>query len=397
MRAPALLPVFSLLMFFVGFEMGGFQLALRSISGEFSVGTIGGGLLVAAQYVSVILMPLVFGRLSDRAGKRTVILIFLLIFFSGCIFAALARGVLLFAAGAFCIGAGYSVCESAGSAALADASPERGARWVNLSQGALSLGAVFSPILTQLGTKAFGWSWRAVFWICAAGALASLLPLLLTRFPASAVSTLEQPAKPARGFFADSSFTLFFCAILLYVGLENGFGYFTESLFALRLNAAPLGAYAISAYWASMALSRLVFGVLPIPPKRALVYCLLFAAALFAALALLRAPIPALAVAALIGFSFGPIWANLMSLAAQRHPGNSGGAMGLMSAGCGLGGAIFPALMGLLSDRVNLGAAFLLLAFAALAAGVISFFAARKPQPITPPTGEENTHALSGH
>jgi len=374
---PALLPVFSALMFFVGFEMGGFQLALRSISGEFSVGTIGGGLLVAAQYVSVILMPLLFGRLSDRAGKRNVILVFLLVFFCGCVLAALAKGVLLFAVGVFCIGAGYSVCESAGSAALADASPQHGARWVNLSQGALSLGAVTSPILTQLGTTAFGWSWRAVFWICAAGALASLLPLLLTRFPPAACSISQQPQKSARTFFADASFSLFFVAILLYVGLENGIGYFTESLFALRLNAVSLGAYAISAYWASMALSRLVFGVLPVKPERALVLSLLFSAALFAALALLHSPVPALVAAALIGFSFGPVWANLMNLAAQRHPGNSGSAMGLMSAGCGLGGAVFPALMGLLSDRLNLGAAFLLLAAAALAAGVISIFAAR--------------------
>jgi len=379
-RAPALLPVFSLLMFFVGFEMGGFQLALRNISGEFSIGAVGGGLLVAAQYVSVILMPLVFGRLSDRAGKRNVILVFLLVFFLGCVLAALSGGVLLFAAGVFCIGAGYSVCESAGSAALADASPEHGARWVNLSQGALSLGAVTSPLLAQFGTQSFGWSWRAVFWICAAGALASLLPLLLTRFPATAASATEQPQKPARAFFADASFSLFFIAILLYVGLENGIGYFTESLFALRLNAASLGAYAISAYWASMALSRLVFGVLPVKPERALVLSLLFSAALFAALALLRSPVPALVAAALIGFSFGPVWANLMNLAARRHPGNSGGAMGLMSAGCGLGGAVFPALMGVLSDRLNLGAAFLLLAVAALTAGVISLFAAHHTQ-----------------
>ena len=331
-RAPALLPVFSALMFFVGFEMGGFQLALRGISGEFAIGAVGGGLLVAAQYVSIIFMPLVFGRLSDRAGKRRVLLVFLLVFCGGCVLAARSSSVLLFAAGVFCIGAGYSVCESTGSAALADASPENGARWVNLSQGALSLGAVFSPILLQLGTGAFGWSWRAVFWICSLGALVSLIPLLLTRFPAQADSAVQQPEKPARAFFTDPSFALFFCAILLYVGLENGFGYFTESLFALRLNAASLGAYAISAYWATMALSRLVFGVLPVKPERALVFCLFGAAALFAALALFRSPVPALAAAALIGFSFGPVWANLMNLAARRHPGNSGGAMGLMSA-----------------------------------------------------------------
>ncbi|MCE5188067.1 MAG: MFS transporter [Eubacteriales bacterium] len=377
-RAPALLPVFSALMFFVGFEMGGFQLALRSISGELSVGTVGGGLLVAVQYASVILMPFLFGRLSDRAGKRTVTRVFSLVFLAGCLLAALSRGVFAFAAGVFCVGAGYSVCESAGSAALADASPEHGARWVNLSQGALSIGAVCSPILTQFGTTAFGWSWRAVFWICAAGALAALAPLLLIRFPAPVVAAGAQSQKPARAFFADPAFTLFFCAILLYVGLESGFGYFTESFFALKLNAASFGAYAISAYWASMAVSRFFFGFLPLKPERTLELCLPAAAVLFGTLALLRASIPALAVSALIGFSFGPVWSCLMNLAAQRHPGNSGGAMGLMSAGCGLGGAVFPALMGLISDRLDLRAAFFLLALSALTGGALSFLAARK-------------------
>ena len=382
-------------MFFVGFEMGGFQLALRGISGEFAIGAVGGGLLVAAQYVSIIFMPLVFGRLSDRAGKRRVLLVFLLVFCGGCVLAARSSSVLLFAAGVFCIGAGYSVCESTGSAALADASPENGARWVNLSQGALSLGAVFSPILLQLGTSAFGWSWRAVFWICFAGALVSLVPLIKIRFPARTVEAERLAVRPLRRVLADPVFVLFFCTILLYVGLENGFGYFTESLFALRLNAASFGAYAISAYWASMALSRFVFGVLSVKPERALVFCLFASAVLFAALALLRSPALALAAAALIGFSFGPVWANLMNLAARRHPGGSGGAMGLMSAGCGLGGAVFPALMGFVSDRFNLRAAFLLLAFAALAAGAISLLAARRSRLDASRTGEEEPDALS--
>lgn len=382
------------MMFFVGFEMGGFQLALRSISGEFSAGTIGAGLLVAAQYASVILMPLLFGRISDRVGKRKVMLAFSLLFLLGCALSALAQSVFAFAAGVFCIGAGYSVCETTGSAALSDVSPAHGARWVNLSQGALSLGAVTSPVLTQFGTRAFGWSWRAVFFITAAGALVAFGPLLLSRFPSGAGATEQPPSKPVRSFFADPAFLLFFCSILLYVGLENGFGYFTESLFSLELNAASLGAYAISAYWASMALSRFVFGLLPFRPERSLLVCLLVSGVLFAALALLSVPVLSLAFCALIGFAFGPVWSNLMNLAAERHPGSSGGAMGLMSAGCGLGGALFPALMGVLSARVDLRAAFLLLAFSALAAGALSFFATRaqlrgNPQP------EDDGHALS--
>lgn len=376
--APALLPALSALMFFGGFEIGGFQLALRSISGSFSMSATGAGLLVAAQCLSIILMPLLFGRIADRAGKRRVMIAFSFVFLLGCLLSALSRGVFVFAAGVFCVGAGCSVCESVGSAALSDASPEQGARWINLSQCALSLGAVLSPILLQYGSGAFGWSWRALFWLCAAGVLAASIPLLLVRFPAGHAAAPERAAKPIRSFFSSPAYALFFCSILLYVGLENGFGFFTESLFSLKLGAASLGAYAISAYWASMALSRLVFGVLPIPPERTLIATLLASAALFVALAALRAPIPALTVCALIGFAFGPVWSNLMNLAARQHPGASGGALGLMSAGCGLGGAVFPALMGFISDQVDLRAAFILLALAALAAGMLSAIAARK-------------------
>lgn len=364
-------------MFFVGFEMGGFQLALRSISSAFSAGAAGAGLLVAAQYVSVVVMPLAFGRVADRAGKRPVMLAFALVLLAGCLLSALARGGFSFAAGVFCIGAGYSVCESVGSAALSDASPEKGARWINLSQGALSLGAVVSPVAVQCGVDRFGWSWRAVFWLCAAGVSVALAVLLLTRFPAENAEVRQRPVRSARTLFSSPAFTLFFCAILLYVGLENGIGYFTESLFSLKLGAAALGAYAISAYWASMALSRFVFGVLPLAPQKALASCLFLSAALFVALALLRAAIPALAVCALIGFAFGPVWSLLMDFAARRHPGASGAAMGLMSAGCGLGGAIFPALMGVISEYADLRAAFGLLAAAALAAGVLSAAAVR--------------------
>ena len=377
-RAPAFLPAFCALMFFVGFEMGGFQFALRGISAEFSIDSIGSGLLVAAQYASVILMPLLFGNLADRIGKRIVILSFSVVLLLGCLLASLAGGVFVFAAGVFLIGAGYSVCETAGSAALADASPEDGARFVNLSQGALSLGAVVSPILTQLFAKALGSGWRLMFLLCMAGTLVSALFLFFLPISATQRTIVETSTVSPAVYFKDLPFMLFFASILLYVGLENGFGYFTESLFTLELGAISLGAYAISAYWASMALSRLLFGLLPIKPERALVVCLGVSGALFLALWLLKLPVPALIVCALIGFAFGPVWSSLMNLAAARCPGSSGGAMGLMSAGCGLGGALFPALMGVISARLNLRAAFLLLAIAAAIAALLSLLAARR-------------------
>ncbi len=379
-RAPAFLPAFCALMFFVGFEMGGFQFALRSISTDYAVHGIGSGLLVAAQYVSVIIMPLVFGHIADRVGKRIVLLCFCGVFLLGCALAAFSGCVAAFALGAFLIGAGYSVCETAGSAALSDISREDGARWVNFSQGALSFGAVISPVLTQVCTKAFGSSWRLVFYVCLIGTMLSAVLLFFSRVPSAPKGEVSHASALPVKQFRDLPFTLFFFSILLYVGLENGFGYFTESLFSLELGAVSFGAYAISAYWASMACSRLLFGVLRVKPERLLVVSLGASALLFLALSLVKAPIPAFITCALIGFAFGPVWSILMNLAAARNPSASGGTIGLMSAGCGLGGAVFPALMGLVSDSFNLRAAFLLLVFTAAAAAVLSLTAKLRQQ-----------------
>ncbi|MEN6339435.1 MAG: MFS transporter [Clostridiaceae bacterium] len=377
-KAPALLPVFSLLMFVVGYEMGGFQLALRGISDSFSLSASGAGLLAAAQYVSIIFMPLLFGALSDRAGKKRIIVSFALVFLLGCALTAASRGVVSFAFGVFFIGAGFSVCESAGSAALSDASPESGDRWINLSQGALSLGAVLSPVFTQFGMERFGWSWRSVFLLCGAGALALVLPLALAKYQKAPQPANQASRRLSFSFFASGIFLLLFCAILLYVGLENGIGYFTESLFALQLGSARFGAYALSAYWASMALSRILFGVLPLSPQKTLPLCLGISSVLFLALALSGSAALSLAACALIGFAFGPVWPMLMNRAARAFPQSSGGAIGLMSAGCGIGGALFPFLMGLVSDTLSLPAAFGMLALFAFAAMLLSYFALKK-------------------
>lgn len=379
-RPPLLLIIVCGLLFFIGFEMGGFQLVLRSVSGEFAMTTTGAGLLVAAQYLGVVLMPPLFGSLSDRIGKKRVLLLSALAFCAGCVLAATCGGALSFVAGVFLVGAGYSVCETAGSAALADAYPEKSAKYINLSQCALSVGAVVSPLIVQRGMDALGWNWRAAFFICAAGGAPLLIALFCVR-DGAAGDARRTPAE-ARGklydFLRAPVYRLLLFSILLYVGLENGVGYFTESFFALELGHAPLGAYAISAYWAAMALSRLLCGLSPLSPRRTLLVGFGASALLFTLFAALRAPYLTLLTCALLGFAFGPLWSLLMDAAAKRFPARTGGAIGLMSAGCGLGGVAFPALMGLVADTMRLRSAFLLLAAAALLAGGLCYAAFAK-------------------
>ena len=58
------------------------------------------------------------------------------------------------------------------------------------------------------------------------------------------------------------------------------------------------------------------------------------------------------------GFAYGPVWSTLVAEANARYPSHAGTASGLMSAGCGMGGILFPVLMGLVARGFSIVTAF---------------------------------------
>ena len=205
------------------------------------------------------------------------------------------------------------------------------------------------------------------FLICAAAYTLLALLLLLTVFPKRQTVT-QREATARTNFFASRAFRLLFFSILLYVGLENGISYFAESLFSVRLSAGDLAAAAISAYWIGMTVSRMLFSAVLRDPKKTLVGCFLASAGFLLALAVSQNPTVSLVCCFAAGFSYGPIWSTLVAQATGLFPEASAGVAGVMSAGCGIGGMVFPVLMGIASDWLGLNGAFYFLAAVALTA-----------------------------
>ena len=205
------------------------QLVISEVSREYGQNATGMGGLVAAQHVAAVVLPVVLGALADRIGKKPVLCIFAAVFAAGCFLAGLSKNLGVYVIGAVCVGAGYSVCESVSSAVLSELDAKKGARYINLSQALLSLGAVISPFLVQWLQKSRHASWRLPFLICAAAYTLLALLLLLTVFPKRQIVT-QREATARTDFFASRAFRLLFFSILLYVGLENGISYFAESL-----------------------------------------------------------------------------------------------------------------------------------------------------------------------
>lgn len=369
---PKLILVLTALLFCYGFLLGGQQLVLTSVCEQFGIGVVGMGTMVSILHVASMLAPAVMGAVADRIGKKQVLVLFTVLFGCGCLIAAFSLFLAIFVIAMLVIGAGYSVCESLTSAVCVEVSSENGARYINLTQCLLSVGAILGPIVIgNLPMVAFE-NWRILYVLC--GIPLVIIGIILSRmtFPAAETSAKETKTS-ARQLWLSPVFIALVVGMFMYVGLETGFGYFIEILFDGKPTGSHLGAYGISAYWAGMALSRLIYSLHTYQPKRAVRLSFLGAAVCFVALILIGSGWICVGLCALVGFTYGPIWTTIVAGAAERFPQHKASATGLMSASCGLGGIIYPMFMGIIVDSLDIRIGFLILTVSAVIGAVMAF------------------------
>jgi len=370
-KTPKLILVLTALLFCYGFMVGGQQLVLATVCDQFGIGIVGVGTMVAVLHVASMLTPGIMGAVADRVGKKKVLVIFTVLYGIGCLVAGVAPVLAVFTLSMLIIGAGYSVCESLTSAVCVEVSAEHGARYINLTQCLLSVGAILGPIVMgNLPRMPFD-SWRLLYFICGVPLLA--IGILLSRMEFPVADIAKEVKTSARQLWLSPIFLCLIASMFLYVGLETGFGYFVESLFAQKVSGATLGAYGISAYWAGMAISRFVYSLWTYRPRRTVRLSLLAAAAAFVALVIVKSGGLCVVLCALVGFTYGPVWTSIVAGAAQRFPQHKASATGLMSAACGLSGIIYPMFMGILVDSLDIRIGFFILAGTASIGAILAF------------------------
>lgn len=370
-KPPKLVLVLTALLFCYGFLMGGQQLVLMTVCGQFGLGVLGMGTLVAVLHVASTLAPAVMGAVADRIGKKKVLVVFAILFGVGCLIAAFSGFLAMFVIALLIIGAGYSVCESLTSAVCVEVDAQNGARYINLTQCLLSVGAILGPIvMSNLPALPFA-SWRVLYLLC--GIPLVVIGIWLSRLPFPAAERAAAVQTSASRLWLSPIFIAMIVCMFLYIGLESGFGYFVDILFSGKVSGATLGAYGISAYWAGMAFSRLIYSLRTYRPRRTVQLSFLAAAVGFIALILVPSGYLCIGLCALVGFTYGPIWTTIVAGAAQRFPQHKASATGLMSASCGLAGILYPVFMGAVVDSLDIRIGFVVLALSAVIGAVLAF------------------------
>ncbi|MGR3467827.1 MAG: MFS transporter [Shimia sp.] len=337
--------------------------ALPMLADDLGVSYATASYAVSGYLAITAVMQLILGPMSDRYGRRPVVLGSLGVFTITCILCALATSFEVFLTARFAMGV-VIVGSTVALATVRDTSDAGGsARRISWIAMGMAVGPMLGPVLGGALEAAF--DWRAIFWaLAAAGAALTAFALLDWRETnVTRASSLTEQARAYPDLLSTPDFWAYALSIVTGIGLFyvfiTGAPLVAVSLFGLGaaevgviIGAITLGFFvgnAVSGRYAeAWGLGRIIF------------YGRATQVAAIAAMgAGLLAPTPWTVFAPIVLVGFGNGLANPSGHAGVMsvRPDIAGSASGLAGAMIMAGGALLTALAAPLLDGVNPGLA----------------------------------------
>jgi len=323
------------------------------------------GNLVTVSSLGYIAANLVGGYLSESLGKKQVILAGLLLSTAGAfLFAHISSlkitpysyylALLL----VFFIGAGSGVMDGISNALIIDLHPERKAIYLNLSHAFFAIGAVGGPVIAGYLMQLF--NWQSVYYFLGLVSLLFLFPFAFQRCPSPKKGKEKINIKAIEHLLKNRIFLSLNLCMLLYVGAEIGLGswlceYLRVSEY-FRLSQMESGIF-LSYFWIAMLIGRFIYGSLVERSSYTLALSISSVGGIICILAFLLTRQLTLAAVSifLYGLFLSGMFATIISLGGEKFSRYSGATSGILVASGGIGGAIFPNLIGRISDIEALG------------------------------------------
>lgn len=334
----------------MGLPEGLLGVAWPSIRSQFDLSLDALGFLLATFAAGYFIASAVNGRVLARVGVGTVLGASCTITGTALIGYSISPSWPMMVALGGAAGAGGGTID----AALNVYVTKHGARVLNWMHAAFGLGAAIGPLI-MTGILTSGAAWNLGYLTVGVVQLGLALSywLIRDRFGSAAnASPVAEHGEP-RALLLQPIAWLSIAIFAVYVGLEVASGQWTYSLFTLGrgLPTASAGLL-VSAYWASLTVGRLVFGVVVSHTSiDVLMRACMALAVVGAVLIWLNVPLGL----ALVGLVLAPIFPSLIATTPQRvDQRHTADLVGLEVAAAVLGGALLPGGVGVLAARISL-------------------------------------------
>jgi FHS family glucose/mannose:H+ symporter-like MFS transporter len=366
-----------IIMFLYAVYFGAIGVLIPYMGATFGLGVSIEGQLFPANFAGAMLGVLLCGTLSDMWGRKTVLLLSTLLFAGGMCFLGYAAtfGVVLAATGM--VGAGSCAMETVASALASDLYPEKRAVILNTIQIAFGVGATISPTLAHRLLEQ-GTSWRTLYLLMGIGNFILFLVMGLQRFPKRERTDESLHLSTLVSLIKRPDFGALCLAQALYVGAETGFFSWMPSYFLKRISGgADWAGVVVTLFWLAMTVGRIGTSLLLHRLSLMRFTILLSLGGAFFSLLTLATQNLMLVMFCVIGtgLCFSGVFGLIMSEVGERYSAVSGTAFGGIMAAGGLGGAVVPWGVGVLSEtRLDWRGALLLVPLLSLGVAMLCLF-----------------------
>ena len=352
--------VLFLIVFINGFEAGGYQASLWNIGQDFDLSMTSMGLYAAMELFATMLAPILLGSWADRSRKSKCIMIMLSIQLAASVIAFCTASDMLFLICVFFLGLTTSALQFISIATLADAYPLSGGRKVAYVTTMYASGALVAPLIVDQYLR-HGLGWQTLFGFLAAGSIISLVGIMRCGSDPRETVDLSDEGRAAAGTFVLIGILLLSVIMCIYVGFENGFTFFIDTLFTDVLHSTS-GKFALSLFWAVMIPSRFLVGRFSEHVKKILVVSIVAIPCTMILLQASSSPAAVMLLCIPLGAASGAIYPCVLNIMMTSFAGKrTATATGIVTSATGIGGVVFTAMTGYLADALGMRNAMLVL------------------------------------
>lgn len=334
-----------------------YQSIISTITANYSISNSVAGLIISMHFTGSLVAPVIFGEISDRVGKKAVVLAAFIIFITGLIFVYLFNSIVMVAIGIFLIGSGFGVIEGTLSGILSDVNTDETGRVISISQMFFSIGAVAGPMIALYLTGLYS-SWKVLFLLLIIMYCTILVYLIRLKLNGSNNAVRCDHGLISVKLIKERIFILLCISIFIYVGIEEGVAFWLNTYFGSTYNAGQLGAYALSGYWGGMIAGRYIASRFAEYNKQLIAGGLLFSFFCLITALLVNSSIVNFICFIGVGLGFSAVWPVIISTAARYYPEYTGTTLGIMMTCSAAGGIAVPFLIGFIADFSKIGTAF---------------------------------------
>ncbi|HHY47712.1 MAG TPA: MFS transporter [Firmicutes bacterium] len=309
------------------------------------------GSLFSVQFTGFILSVLIGGVMADIWGKRTFIIVGVLVLTCGLALIGCFFNRWLLATGFFMMGIGFGSFDAGLSPLFGDINSARRPFALNLLHMFFGVGALLGPFWAGHFAEGPG-TWRRAYLMAAMCVLGFFI-----MFSSRPILRYSQGRKALFKHFTmlltNKSLVLLAVIMGIYVGLESGINGWTFSFMTGVLRTTPrLGTLTVSLFWVSLTLGRLLVAYLSERLNHRLLILLCCLGSLLASVpGVMGLGVHSTVISFIaLGFFLSGVVPMVMAQGMSCFPHLTSSAAGILMAAGSTGGAVVPWLIGIVAD-----------------------------------------------